>query len=173
MDGASVWRVPDTRPDNFWQYPIRTRFFSPESSGISGIGYFTFLAGCACNCLGYSCRSILFLNHTTFVKSGQVSSHHCKEFNPWSHTNEIWEQLNSTLCTILHLMYYINSSFQEICSLVTHYALLSQFVVVEIYTLFCHCLGLKSYFRQLFCFYGECIYGKQIICSLWYPKFDV
>ena len=67
---------------------------------------------------------------------------------------------------IVHHFAYINSSFQEICSLVTHYALLSRFVVVEIYTLFCHCLGLKSYFRQLFCFYGECIYGKQIICSL-------
>ena len=67
---------------------------------------------------------------------------------------------------IVHHFAYINSSFQEICSFVTHYALLSRFVVVEIYTLFCHCLGLKSYFRQLFCFYGECIYGKQIICSL-------
>ena len=171
---CSAWRVPDTRPDPviFGNTQSVPDFFQNHRVfRVSGISLF--LAGCAFNCLGYSCRSILFLNHTTFVKSGQVSSHHCKEFNPWSHTNEIWEQLNSTLCTILHLMYYINSSFQEICSLVTHYALLSRFVVVEIYTLFCHCLGLKSYFRQLFCFYGECIYGKQIICSLWYPKFDV
>ena len=64
---------------------------------------------------------------------------------------------------IVHHFAYINSSFQEICSLVTHYALLSRFVVVEIYTLFCHCLGLKSYFRQLFCFY---LMSNQVLKEL-------
>ena len=76
-----------TRPDNFWQYPIRTRFF------FRIIGYFgyrvfhLFLAGCACNRLGYILNGYrhiyifmsvnIVLNHTTFVKSGLVISHHC------------------------------------------------------------------------------------------------
>ena len=53
---------------------------------------------------------------------------------------------------IVHHFAYVDSSFQEICSLVTHYALLSRFVVVEIYTLFCHCLGLEVTSGNCFAF---------------------
>ena len=118
----------------------------------------------------------IVLTHTTFVKFGLVISHHCKEFNSWSHTTELWEQLYTKLCRsfdIVHHIAHLISSFQEICSLVTN---LSTFVTIFLSLRFKHYFdivwGWKFTSGNCFAFIVNA-YGKQIICSIWYSKFDV
>ena len=148
-------------------YPIY--FQNHRVFRVSGIS--PFLAECACIKL-YN----IVLTHTTFVKFGLVISHHCKEFNSWSHTTEMWEQLYTKLCRsfdIVHHFAHIISSFQEICSLVTN---LCTFVTIFLSLRFKHYFdivwGWKFTSGNCFAFIVNA-YGKQIICSIWYSKFDV
>ena len=140
--GPTGTRYP-TRPDNFWQYPIRTRFF------FRIIGYF-----------GYQVFHLFWPDVPVTLLDIHVGQY-C--FNPHN-LCQVWTCHQSSLQRIQSMKSYnrdvgtarykilpiiwhcalfarIISSFQEICSLVTH---LCTFVVI--------------YFRQLFCFYCECIW---------------
>merc|ERR1712010_142170 len=105
-----------TRPDNFWQYPIHTRFF-PRIIGFFGYRVFHFFWP--------DVPVTVFKPHNICQvwTSQQSSLQRIQSMKSYK------RDMGTAKFDIVHHFAYINSSFQEICSLVTHYALLSRFVV--------------------------------------------
>ena len=147
---SSVWRVPDTRPDNFWQYPIHTQLFPSESSVI---GYF---------------KKVAFLHEVPVTVFGEYCfCHHCKPLSTHSmrsYNRDVGKARFKIMPIILHFA-NIQTSYQEMCSFVTghlchnnYFYDLRTFVAIycrwDLHT-FCHCLVPKSDFRQLVCFSCE------------------
>ena len=101
---SSVWRVPDTRPDNFWQYPIHTQLFPSESSVI---GYF---------------KKVAFLHEVPVTVFGEYCfCHHCKPLSTHSmrsYNRDVGKARFKIMPIILHFA-NIQTSYQEMCSFVT------------------------------------------------------
>ena len=102
-----------TRPDNFWQFPIRTRFFSRIIGYFGYRVFYIFLAWCACNCLGYSIHvgRYCFKPHNicqvwTCHQSSLQSIHSMRTYNRDVGTARYVQNSadHSTFCTILYTL---------------------------------------------------------------------